>query len=78
MTHNVFSICMNVVVLFNMIQVVYHVGTATKRKKFYMTYYLMVTCNLFFFTLYLIEFWLKVFAYSWIYICKHGIPTYFK
>jgi sodium/hydrogen exchanger 10/11 len=77
-THNVFSICMNVVVLFNMIQVVYHVGTATKRKKFYMTYYLMVTCNLFFFTLYLIEFWLKVFAYSWIYICKHGIPTYFK
>ncbi|XP_068894518.1 sperm-specific sodium:proton exchanger-like isoform X3 [Tenebrio molitor] len=36
------------------------------------------TIDLFFFLAYLVEFWMKIFAYSWIHICQHGFATYFR
>ncbi|KAH0819940.1 hypothetical protein GEV33_002851 [Tenebrio molitor] len=69
--HFVFSIIMYGIILLNMILVVYHF-----EKNYGDSHYL--DASVFFFWFYFVEFWLKVFAYSWIYVYKHGIRTYFK
>jgi hypothetical protein len=69
--HFIFSTFIYCMVLLNMIEVVCHFGSVADSS------FLIVNGNSFFFLVYLAEFWLKVFSYSWIYVCKHGMQTYF-
>ncbi|XP_044265130.1 sodium/hydrogen exchanger 10-like isoform X2 [Tribolium madens] len=75
-THVAFTIFINMVVLIQTIFIIYYF--ATKVEKHHVMYIVIVNADIFFFIMYLTEFLFKIFAYSWILVCRHGFRTYFR
>lgn len=73
--HPAFDHCINVAILLNVIPIAIELSSKnlTPGQERWLK-----AANTFFFLIYLLEFWLKICGYSWIYICKHGFRTYFR
>lgn len=76
MIHPVFDIFINCAVLLNCVPIGLEIGL-TPRTGSDLGTGLIIT-NTFFFLIYFFEFVIKIYGYSWIYICKDGFKTYFS
>ncbi|KAH0813132.1 hypothetical protein GEV33_009658 [Tenebrio molitor] len=75
-THIWFKIFIYSIIFLNLIFVVYHFLNNSHQTS--VQFLIIVSLDALFFTIYFVEFWITIFAYSWIYVCKHGFGTYFR